>query len=882
MSILDRIFHRDRIYEDLSDEIRAHLDEKTDALVARGMSRADARVEARRAFGNVTGLQEQGRDVWQWPTIESMLLDVRFALRQLRRTPAMATIVILTLALGIAASTTVFSWTRSVLLDPIPGASDGNRLMALESTSASGSWVPTSWLDYIDFRKYLTSFSGLAAAYPRHLAVGDARHSDRRAAELVSANFFDVLGVSPALGHFFPASLDVAEGAQPTAVISWSLWQSQWHGDSTIIGQRVQINGYPFTVAGVAPSSFHGSMPGQRIDIWVPAIMLRQIIPTGGWWLHDRATRTFRVFARLKDGVTPAAARLEVDVFGRRMAEANADVSKGMGAMLLPIWKSHWGMQDGLRAPLLVLLAGCGLLLLIVCANAANLLLARAISRQRELGLRLALGAPQLRLLRQLLTEAGLLALGGAVLGVIASVWMARALVVLVPSFSGAEVSMPAVNAGVLAFAAAIAVSVTLLAGIAPALHGSREAFGESVHGGRGSIGGARATRLRRLLVTGEMALAVVALAGAGLFYQSFRDTRALSPGFDANNVAMASVSLTLAGYDSARGETLLREVTERMATEPGVTAASYADYVPLSFGQGSYEELAVEGYSPPMTENMKLYRAAVGPGYFKVLAVPLREGRDFTAGDDSVHAPVMIVNEAFVRHFLPGRPALGVRVHGWGRWFTIVGVAADTKTYRLSEAPTPFFYVPARQVYRPENGYTFLVRSTMPADQTARRLEQVVHDEDAAIPVVSAMPLATYVAGPLQAQLVATRMLTMLAVVAALLAAIGLYGVVSYTISQRTKEIGVRIALGAQRGDVMRVVVGQFLTLLGGGVVIGILGAVPVRNLLGSILYMKDGTTIGIFVGAAAAMVVVAAVSTLGPARRAMKVDPLEALRAD
>jgi len=886
MKWVDRWLARRRIYDDLADEIRAHLDEKADALVAQGMTRRDARSAARRAFGNVTNIEEDGREAWQWPTIESWMMDVRYAVRQLRRAPAVSSIIVVTLTIGIAATATVFSWTRSVLLDPLPGVADANRVLALETTTASGSWTPTSWLDYIDFRKYLRSFDGLAAAFPTSLAISDrgahTEQAERRRGELVSVNFFDVLRVRPALGKFFPSTNNDAAGAQPTVVIGYDYWQARWHGDSAVVGRVIEINRFPFTVVGVAPADFHGSLAAERIDLWVPAAMLGQIVPTGGWWLRDRGTRTFRVLARLSDGVSVGAARAEVEAFARRMAAANGDVSKGMGGRLLPLSKSHWGIQDGLRSPLLLLLAACGLVLLIVCVNAANLLLSRAIARRRELGLRLILGAQRPRLLRQLLTEASILAVSGAGLGLLATVWLAHSLNRLLPPFAGATLREPRVDASVMAFTALLAATVTLLAGIAPALHGSREVFEDALRGGRSAVGGTRVARLRGILVIAEMSLAVVSLVVAGLFYDSVRHMRAVSPGFDADHVAMSGVSVTLAGYDSARAQTLLGEVADQLRRQPGTSAVSYTDYVPLSFGSGSWEDLRVEGYTPEPNENMKLNRAAIGPDYFKVLRIPILGGREFTVADDSAHARAMIVNEAFVRHFLAGRPALGVRVRGWGNWFTIVGVVRDAKQYRVTESPTPYFYVPVRQVYRPEYGYTFLVRSAMPVDQTVRAIADAVRAIDPSVPVFNAMPLAEYVSGPLRSQQMAARLLAILAVVGSLLAAIGLYGVISYAMAQRTNEIGVRIALGAQTSDVLRMVAAQAGALLVIGLIAGLAGAVATARVLSSLLYSVGAGDVVVFAGAAATMVVIALVATSLPARRAMKVDPLVALRAE
>ncbi len=883
MTWVDRLLRRRRIYDDLSDEIRAHLDEKVDALVAAGMSPVDAHAAARRAFGNATRIQEHGRETWALPTLDSFFQDFRYALRQVGRAPGMAATIVVTLALGIAATTTVFSWARTVLLDPLPGAADAGRVMALETTTTSGSWTPTSWLDYRDFRKYLKTFDDLAAAYPMSLAIGDDARAERTSGELVSANFFDVLRVRPALGRFFPPSLDEAEGAQPSVVVGYGLWQRRWHGDSSVVGSVVRINRFPFTVIGVAPASFRGSMPGEDFELWIPAAMLGQVVPTGGWWLRDRGTRTFRVLARLAPGVTAHAARSDAKALAARMAKANGDVSKGMSALLLPLWQSHWGVQDMLREPLVVLLAACGLVLIIGCVNAANLLLARATGRRRELAMRFALGAPRGRLVRQLLTEASVLAVSGSALGLFCTLWLARALRWLVPSFAASSLVAPHIDSQVLVFTAVLAGVVTLLAGIAPALHASHDALNnELTDGARGSVGGTRATRIRSVLVMAETALAVVALVGAGIFYDSYRHARNVSPEFDASHVAMGSVSITLAGYDSARGDGFLRSVVDKLRTEPGVTAASYTDYVPLSLGSGSWEDLTVEGYTPDPGENMKLTRAVIGPGYFGVLGIPLVAGRDFTFADDSASTHVMIVNEAFVHRYLRGRAALGVRVHGWGRWFTIVGVAKDTKTYRLTDPPTPYFYVPVRQVYRPEYGYTFLVRTVAPVDQSVLAITRDVQSIDPSVPVFNSMPLSDYIQGPLEGEQAALQLLALLAGVSLVLAAVGLYGVVSYAVAQRTKEIGVRIALGAQRSSIVRLIALQAGALLGVGLLLGLAGAAAIGRLVASMLFGVGALDLTVFACAVVAMSIVAAAAAWIPAWRAMLVDPTIALRAD
>jgi len=824
-----------------------------------------------------------GRADRLWLVLESVRMDVRYALRQLRRAPGVAAIIVLTLGVGIAAVTTVFSWTSAVLLDPLPGAAEAGRVQALEYLTPSGSWTPTSWPDFGDLRRDLRSFDGLAAAYPNGLAVGEESHAELRSGEIVSANFFDVLRVRPALGRFFPPGMDDAEGGLPVAVISYKLWRSHWQGDSGVVGRTVHVNRYPFTVIGVAPPTFHGSMPGEDVDIWVPAAMVRQILPTLNSVLQDRAWRTWRVLARLAPGVTPAAARDEVARVATALAKVNGGRSEGMSATVMPLWRSHWGVQDALRAPLLVLLAACGLVLLIVCANMANLLLTRAIGRRREFGLRLALGAPRRRLVRQLLTEALLLAAAGSALGLLGTTWLTRALRWLLPAFAAPALRDPQVNPGVLAFAAALTCGVTLLAGVAPALYGSRERSGDALHeSGRGASGGLHASRLRGAIVVAEMALAVIALVGAGWFYASFRHARVVPPGFTADGVAMGTVSLTLAGYDSAAADAFLQRVTDRLRSEPSITAVSVTDYVTISFGRGSWEDLSVEGYAPQPNENMKLYRTAVLPDYFRALRIPVLAGRDFRLDDDSAHAPVMIVDQAFVRHFLRGGSALGVRVRGWGRWFTIVGVVQDVRNYRLTEPPAPYFYVPVRQVYRPEYGYTFLARTTGAVEQGVQAIVRAVKASDPSVPVYGAMPLAAYIGAPLGTQQTAARLLALLAAIALLLAAIGLYGVVAYSVAQRSREIGIRVALGARPSDVVRAVAAQAGVVLVGGLAIGLGGAAALGRVVSSLLFGVNAADPSVFAAASGVMVMIAVAAAGIPARRAVRVDPVVTLRAD
>jgi predicted permease len=814
--------------------------------------------------------------------MENLIQDLRYSTRLLRKNPGFAAVAILTIAIGIGASTTIFSWMRAVLLNPLPGVSQPERVVALESLTPSGEWVPTSYLDFSDFRDHLKLLESATVAIPMDLAVGNDRSVERIWGELVSGNYFDVLRVRPEVGRFFSkAESGDEQNAHAVVIISHSLWTSRYHSDPAAIGGTIRINRFPYTIIGVAPDTFHGSMPGLALQMWAPATMFGQLSSTGDWMLRDRKTRMFRVLARLASGVQIEQARGELQALAKRMAEADADTNQGMSATLLPLWKSHYGIQDSLLAPLSILMGACGLVLLIVCANVANLLLARAVARQKELSVRLAVGAPRSRIVRQLLTESFLIAAAGALGGLLIGEWLGGSLRWLVPASSLPDMLRPPIDMGVVLFTAALAFVVAAFAGVVPALHSSRGDVNEMLkEGGRSGTSSAHSHHLRRLLVISEVALAVVALIGAGLFARSFQLARLIHPGFDPHQVAIAQMNLSAAGYDASHASSFCVRLQEALERHPGVTAVSYADYIPLSLSGDSWEDLQIQGYVPAPNENMKIFRNLVAPGYFDLMKIPLLQGRDFNLRDDRTNQPVMIVTQEFVRRFFSSQNPLGQKVQGWGRWFTIVGVVQDSKIHHVTESAPPYFYVPIRQIFRPEMGLKFYVRSSAPLDDAVAALRSEAQTIDPAVPVFNAMPLEEYIAASLFAQKIAASLLGTLGSVALLLAAIGLYGVMAYSVAERTNEIGIRVALGARPLDVLRMIVRESMTLALPGLVVGSLLAMAMARVISASLVEVSPRDPAIYAAAGVFTILITLCAAAVPARRAAKVDPMVALR--
>ena len=811
----------------------------------------------------------------------NVITDIRYALRQLRRSPGFATVAILSLAMGIGANTAIFGWMRSLLLNPFPGAAQPNRIVAIENTAPDGLPLTTSYLDFRDYRDNLHLVNSVTAYRSYVFSVGEAPKTERVWGEMASAGLFEMLGVTPEAGRFFSREEnDDAQNAHPVVVISHSFWTSHYRSDPSAIGSVLRINQTAFTIVGVAPEGFHGMQAGLDYEFWVPLTMYGQLTHTGMWMLNDRNTRNFMLLARLAPGATLEQARSEVQTLAIRMAKADADSNQGIGATVLPVWQSHFSTQATLLTPIAILMAVGWLVLFIVCANLANLLLVRTTGRAKEFGIRLALGAKASRLTSQLLSETLVIALSGSVCALLLAKLLGGALRWLLPAVASPTLLAPPFDGQVFAFTAALAILTTVLAGLIPALRAPRTDLNEQLQqGGRSGFSSVHGNRLRRLIVVSEMTLAFIALVGAVLFLRSFESARVLNPGFSPDGVALAQFDFSTANYGAQQTDTFCRRLRERLEQLPGVTAVSYDDSPPLGFYPGNWESLEVEGYTPARNENMKIYRDLVSPGYFDSMKIALLDGRDFNWNDDASAPKVMIVNQEFVRRYSGNRSVIGRKVRGWGQWFTIIGVAKDSKYHRVTESPQPYFYISIRQIFRPEYGLTFHVRTSGSVNEAISSLRREAAGIDPALTIFDAEPMTEYIAASLLGQDSAS-LLSVLSSIGLLMAAMGLYGVMAYSVAQRTREFGVRVALGAHPRNILMMVLNESakLTILGIGPGV-LLAAVCARGVASQIYGISalDPLTfacVGVLVSA------IGLAASYIPARRAAKVDPMAALR--
>jgi predicted permease len=812
-----------------------------------------------------------------------MLSDLRFAFRQLIKVPTLTAVIVLSLAVGIGANTVVFSWIETVFLDPLPGVEHGARLMTIEPRDRSGTYLASSWLDYRDVREQQTAFREIAAVRIRALNLGGADDQDERIwAELVSDNYFALLGVRPALGRFFTPEESTRPGASAVAMISYAFWQTRFGGSPAVLGKTLRLNELAFTIVGVAPEKFKGSIVGLGFDLWVPLTMVRELVPATKD-LTDRGKRPLLLLADLKPGITPKQAGAELDAIFQRLDRTYPDTNAGVSVDLMPLWRSPQGAQEMMISALGTLQVLVLLVLLVVCANTANLLLARATIRQKEIGIRLAIGAGRGRILRQLLTESVLLALLGAAGGVLLSLWGIDALY-HVPTPRNLPVKLAAhLDSTGLAFSVLLGAVCGIVFGLAPALQLARGDVAAALKaGGRGS-GAATHHRLRDLLVVIEVALALVVLVLAGLFLKSFGNTRTVDPGFQPNGVLLANFDLGAKGYTKDSALAFVRELLLRLRAEPGVEAATISNFVPLDLSGMLSDGLEVDGRPREPDRPDHAFYGYVDPGYFQTLGIPLVAGVDFVDLDKSqaTKPPEVIINQELASRYWPGVSPLGHKLTMDGESYEVVGVVRDGKYGTLSESPTPMAYFSIRDRFSFSN-LTLQIRIKGAPLTLLPQIRHAIHDLSPSLPIRDVRTMVQHIDDNLVMLRVPARLLSVLGPLALLLAAIGIYSVLSYSVAQRTHEIGVRLALGATPRDVVAMTVRQGLQVVAVGLAAGLVVAFACSLYLTALLVRVPAGDPQTFLSIPVLLLAVAALAVWLPARRAARVDPMEALRAE
>ncbi len=803
--------------------------------------------------------------------MDTLLQDFRFGLRGLLKHPTLTLVAVASLGLGIGANTTVFAWMDRFVLRPLPAVERFDRLVAVHTRAPDGDEWSVSWSDYRDWRDAVET-THLAAFDLMVLGLRTAEGSQRVWGNLVSGDYFDALGVPAALGRTLRRADE--DAAAPVAVLGHSFWQRQFAGDSGIIGRSIVLSGQALTVVGIAAPRFGGSYVGLVFDLYVPAT-IAGLLGRGPELLTNRDWQTFDVVGRLRAGVTLAQARQELDRVARRTREAvGAEVR---GALVKP--SGDQGATEIFKPLTVALLGVTALVLLVACANVANLLLARGIARRREIAIRLSLGASRTRLVRQLLTESVALAALAGLAGLGVATWARDLMYAFVPPAPFPIAFSFETSGGTLAFAFAATAVAVLAFGLAPALVASKPDLVPTLKDDVGA-GVPHRARLQPVLVAGQIALSLVSLVCAGLFLRSLAAAGRVDVGFTApERVLLVTTDFQLAGVPDSAGAAFAGRLLERLAALPGVEAASLATMVPLGFGGSNSNGTRIEGYTPQPDENLSIQYSLVGPDYFRAMGIPIVRGRPIGTEDGRETAPVVIVNETFARRYWPGLDAIGRRLAQGGDWMTVVGVAKDGRYGQLNEAARPLVYRPFAQHYR--DAFTIHVRAAAGDPRLLTpALRRAFAQTSADLPVLDLRTMAEHMEAAVFAQRMGAWMLSGFGLMALLLSAVGVYGVMSYAVSQRTREIGVRVALGAGRRTVVRLVVGRAMRLAGIGLAVGLVAALGAGRLLRTQLLGVSPSDPVTFVAIGLLLGGVALLASWIPARRAAKVDPMVALR--
>ena len=814
--------------------------------------------------------------------IENSVQDIRFGLRMLRRNPGFSLLAILCLTLGIGANAAVFSWIEGILFRPYPLVAHQERLVAMSGTSPDEpGGTALSWPDFLDIQRTCTlcETTFVSKITGTTLSIGD--RAERTTGSIVSANYFDAIEVHPVLGRGFLPDEDVGQSSHPVAVISYQLWQNRFGGDPHIIGKTQRFDGVVHTIVGVTPEGFYGTFVGWAMNFWVPASM-ENLFEGGSYKLEDRGARWIESYARLKSGATIQQAQQEVSAIGRRIEADYPATNRGRGFRLWPLWSTPFNNAGTLLPTLEIMLAVVAFVLFIACANVGNLLLVRSFARRQEISVRLAIGAGRARVWNQLLTEGFVLSLFGATSGLLVAYWCRHLLVLLYPARGGVRMHLPGeLDWRVFTLSAGVCLLTTILLGVVPAMQTRKIDLAQSFKmESAGMVGDRGRAWIRSGLVLVQVSLSFILLVGAGLLLQSLLRVHTMSPGFIARGVQFTGLDLASSGYDATRAETFQDTLLDRVRALPGVESAAFARLVPLSYVSSQEAQIAVDGYTPPLNESPVVEYNEVGPDYFVTLGIPLVSGREFTRDDDDKNAPVAVINETMAARFWNNRIPLGDRVQVKGRSYTVVGIAKDAKYDSVRENPRPYFYLSTRQASRP--GSVLFVRTPFAPAVMGSALTREVHNLDPNLAPYEVITMQEQLERSTSSQMVAVELVAVLGGLALVLAAVGLYGVMSYAVSQSTRELGLRIALGAGGSNLLRLVLGRGLALTGAGVLVGAGAALVLTRLLGTLLYQvspRDPLAFGL---AFAVMGIAAAAACFLPAWRATRTDPIRALRAE
>ena len=822
--------------------------------------------------------------------MDNTLQDLRYALRLFLKSPGLTASAVLALALGIGANSAIFSVVNGVLLRPLAGVAEPDQLVTIEGTQ-NGRPANSRYPDYVDYRDNNSSLAGLAAHCPTPLSFNNGT-PERLRGDLVSGNYFAVLGVKPALGRLITPEDDDQPGSHAVAVLGYGFWRRAFGSEPTVIGQGIKLNGYDFTIIGVAPRDFAGTETGGSYDVWIPIKMQVQAMPRtmGRNWFNDRSAGWLGLFGRLKPKASVEQAQAELATIAQELEQTYPMTNSGRGVSVL----SGLGLSSGDRASLgrllTLLLAAVMLLLLIACSNVSNLLLLRATSRTREIAVKQALGATRGRLIRQLLTEGLMLSFVAGGLGLLLAPWSAE----LILAFQEPAYGLSGVNittdARVLIFTAAISIVTAVAFGLAPAIRASRVDLVTSLKDGAPSSGH-RKSRLQSNLVIAQIALSLVLLIGAGLAVRTMQAALSIDRGFDSEKMVLMSMDLTIRGYSPAKGQSFYEDLIKRVDALPGVVSSTLAKTVPPNDWSDRLS-VFLPGEEPPLDLlrarsdlGIRVDANRIAPNYFRTLGIPILVGREFTDGDRAGAIPVGIINEKLANRLWPGETAVGklLAVPFWDETrppIQIIGVAGDTKHRSLLADMPMLIYLPELQAY--DGRATLVARTNGDPKDLIPAIRDVVAELDKDLNLFAVKTMAEQIDSTLWQQRIAAGLIGVFGLLALGLSAIGIYGVISHSVAQRTREIGIRMALGADARGVRRMILRQGLILAMTGVLVGLAAAFALTRLMSSLLYGVSATDTITYVVSSIVLVGVALGACIVPARRATKVDPMIALRCE